>query len=91
MPAGTIRTTVSLPEDLVFRADRAVRDGAVKSRNELLANALRHEVELLERQRVDGAFAGMADDEDYLREAEEIAEHFADSDRDALRESESRG
>lgn len=91
MVVRNIRTTVSLPEELVSRADRAVREGAARSRNELLASALRHEIEWLERREVDEAFAGMAEDEEYLKEAEEIAEQFADSDREALRNSEERG
>lgn len=91
MVVRNIRTTISLPEELISRADRAVREGAARSRNELLASALRHEIESLERRRVDEAFTGMAEDEEYLREAEELAERFAVSDREALRESEGRG
>lgn len=85
MSTGTIRTTVSLPEDLLLRADRAVERGAARSRNALLADALRHEVESLERCRVDEAFAGMAEDEEYLREAEGTSEQFAASDREAVK------
>lgn len=91
MTTRNIRTTVSLPEGLVSRADRVVREGAARSRNELLASALRHEIESLERRRVDEDFAGMAEDREYLREAEEIAGRSADSDREALRGSGERG
>lgn len=86
MSVRSVRTTVSLPEELVRRVDRAVEEGAAKSRNELLVSALEREVELLERRRLDAEFAGMADDEEYLREAEGLAEDFALADREALLE-----
>ena len=84
MAGKTVRTTASLPVELLRAADQAVLDGKAKSRNELLAQALRHELAALERSAIDAAFAGMADDADYQAEARKIAEQFLDSDWESL-------
>jgi len=44
MLSTTIRTTVALPAELLEAADQAVREGKARSRNELLATALRREL-----------------------------------------------
>src|SRR5207249_3486162 len=53
MPAQTVRTTLTLPVELLEAADRAVRTGRARSRNELVARALRHELAALERAAID--------------------------------------
>ncbi len=88
MSAKKVRTTISLPEELLDSADRAVREGATRSRNELLASALRRELGVLERRRIDEAFASMAEDADHQQETEKMAEEFAISDWEALQEPE---
>ena len=80
MPTQTTRTTVTLPTDLLTAADRAVRAGEARSRNELVANALRRELASIERAAIDAAFAGMADDSAYLDEARVISDEFASAD-----------
>lgn len=75
------RTTVALPADLLEAADRAVRDGAARSRAELLARALRRELGARRRAVVDAAFEAMADDPEYQQEAVRIAEEFSFADR----------
>jgi metal-responsive CopG/Arc/MetJ family transcriptional regulator len=80
----TVRTTLSLPADLLEAADQAVREGAAHSRNEFVAQALRHELAAQERARIDAAFASMAEDTDYLEEAVAITEHFATADWEAF-------
>ncbi len=84
MAAETVRTTVSLPTDLLTAADRAVRAGEARSRNELVINALRRELAAIERAAIDAAFAGMADDKEYLEEARVISEEFAQADWEAF-------
>ncbi len=85
MPAKTIRTTVTLPTDLLTAADLAVRAGEARSRNELVANALRRELASIERAAIDAAFAGMADDKAYLEEARVISDEFVQADWEAYR------
>lgn len=82
------RTTVALPKELLEAADEAVTRGAARSRNELIARALRHELEALRRRLIDEAFAGMADDPVYRGGAEDLSEEFARSDWEALQASE---
>lgn len=80
MEPQRVRTTVALPADLVEAADRAVRQGNARSRNELLVMALRREVAALERAAVDAALAAMAEDGDAQQEALAIVEEFAAAD-----------
>ena len=84
MPEKMVRTTITLPLDLKEAADKAIREGKVKSRNELVAVSLRHELALLERASLDTAFSGMANDAAYLAEVRQIALEFARSDWEAL-------
>lgn len=89
MSARTVRTTLALPADLLEAADRAVQAGKARSRNELVANALRRELAVQERSSIDAAFAGMAEDYDFQHEAIAMAEQFAPADWEALRIAES--
>ena len=85
MPTQTTRTTVTLPTDLLTAADRAVRAGEARSRSELVAKALRRELASIERAAIDAAFAGMADDQAYLNEAQALSNEFAPADWEAYR------
>ena len=84
MAGKTVRTTAALPVELLKAADQAVLEGKAKSRNELLTQALRHELAALERSAIDADFAGMTDDADYHAEAQKIAEQFIKSDWESL-------
>ncbi|MBI3980019.1 MAG: ribbon-helix-helix protein, CopG family [Chloroflexi bacterium] len=88
MASRMVRTTVAIPADLLEAADRMVRDGQVRSRNELVAAALRRELAARERAAIDAAFAAMAEDPAYQAEARAIAAEFAVSDWDAFRRAE---
>lgn len=84
MASVTIRTTITFPANLMEAADEAVRSGKARSRNELVVAALRHELEAQERAAIDAAIAHMAHDQEYLAEAEAIAEEFAQADWEAF-------
>ncbi|HLF05166.1 MAG TPA: YlcI/YnfO family protein [Dehalococcoidia bacterium] len=84
MQERTSRTTLTLPAALLAAVDQAVREGKAKSRNQLVAAALRRELAALERAAIDQAFAGMADDKAYQEESLKIAEEFAISDWEAF-------
>lgn len=79
-----IRTTVTLPADLVDAADQAVRAGKARSRNDLLVKALRHELAAQERTEIDADLAAMANDLELQAEAEQIGREFAQADHEAL-------
>jgi metal-responsive CopG/Arc/MetJ family transcriptional regulator len=80
MAAQAIRTTVTLPADLVKAADQVVSEGKARSRNELLALALRHELGAMRRAEIDAQFAKMANDPEYLGEVEQLMREFASAD-----------
>jgi len=84
MPDATIRATVTLPAALVAAADEAIRAGLVSSRSELVRRAVARELLEMERRALDEAFAAMADDRDFQREARSIAAEFSASDWEAL-------
>jgi hypothetical protein len=60
--------------------DRAVQAGKARSRNELIAAAVRRELAAQQRVAIDGAFAQMARDPDYQAEAHEVATEFEAAD-----------
>lgn len=88
MSAQTVRTTVALPGNLLAAADVAIRKGKARSRNELFAIALQHELAAHERAEIDAAFAAMADDTAYKSEALDIANEFRVSDWEAFQRAE---
>lgn len=87
---GTVRTTIALPADLLAAADRAVKDGRARSRNELLATALRRELAAQRRAEIDAAFAEMATDAEYQAEALAMAEEFVTAEWEEFRRQEER-
>ena len=82
-PATTIRTTLALPADLLEAVDRLIEQGKARSRNDLIAHALRRELATLKRAVLDAEFRQMETDADYQREARQILAEFAQSDREA--------
>ena len=85
MSTRAVRTTLTLPADLLEAADRAVRSGKARSRNEFVAEAIRRELAAQERAGIDAAFAAMADDAEYQAEALAIEAEFATAGEEALR------
>lgn len=83
-----IRTTVSLPSALVERSQRFIDDGTVANRNALVVAAVESFLNEMERERIDQAFAAMADDAAYLGLDVALAEEFALSDWETLAKSE---
>ena len=88
MARRTLRTTVTIPADLLAAADEAVREGWADSRNELLTSALQRELAARQRALIDAAFADMANDEEYWKESEMLAKEFASAEWEAWQLSE---
>jgi metal-responsive CopG/Arc/MetJ family transcriptional regulator len=84
MKKPTVRTTLTLPSELLEDTDRAVSQGKAKSRNDFVAKALRHELAALRRAEIDAAFAPMADDAQYQAEALQIEAELATASWEAL-------
>ncbi len=86
-PSTPIRTTLALPAELLEAVDKLVEQGKARSRNDLVANAVRHELAALERATLDAAFQRMATDTDYQVEARQVLAEFARSDWEAWAKS----
>ncbi len=85
-----IRLTIDLPRGLVQQADVAVSDGAARSRNQLIAQAVQTYLGQLEKAMIDAEFAQMAQDAQYQALALEISRELARTDREALELGEGR-
>ncbi|MCH8745129.1 MAG: ribbon-helix-helix protein, CopG family [Chloroflexi bacterium] len=88
MQKQTVRTTVTLPDQLLKAVDQAVEAGKAKSRNELIANALRRELAALRRLEIDSAFQEMSADQEYRDESLNLSEEFAEADSETLKQVE---
>ena len=80
----TVRTTVTVPVELIDRSQHFIDEGALPSRNALIVAALEHFLAELERQEIDRQFEAMAEDEGYQELSQQLAEDFAESDWEAL-------
>lgn len=76
MTQETIRITLTLPRDLIERADLAVKEGFAKSRNQFVAKAVAELLAAVETEKIDRAFAGMEEDVEYQKEALLIEKEF---------------
>jgi metal-responsive CopG/Arc/MetJ family transcriptional regulator len=84
MAQDIVRTTVAVPVHLLEQVDAAVQAGSVRSRNEFVAAALRHELAAREREEIDAAFRAMGEDDEVQEEASLLAREFAPSDWEAF-------
>jgi hypothetical protein len=87
----TRTTTVRLPTRIYDQA-RCVVDkekkgvtGTSLSLNDLFVAAITAYLKMYKRRQIDAAFAGMAEDADYQKEAKLLTEEFEVSDWEALR------
>lgn len=80
----TVRTTVTLPANLVKRSQHFVESGIVSNRNTLIVAALEQFLNDLERQEIDRQFAALATDDQQNQLDQQLADAFADSDWEAL-------
>ena len=89
MQSKVIRTTLSLPEELLKATDKLVSSGKVKSRNQFIAEAISSHLAAIEKAEIDAAFAEMANDIEYQQEALQIEAEFAQASWEALELGES--
>jgi len=86
----TRATTVRIPRPVYDQAKNLVdcekqNTTAFMSLNDFFVTAIQAYVKLCRRRQIDAAFAGMAEDANYQKEASLLAEEFEVSDWDALR------
>ncbi|MDR9894841.1 ribbon-helix-helix protein, CopG family [Aetokthonos hydrillicola Thurmond2011] len=89
MISDNIRTTLTLPKELLEATDKAVREGKAKSRNDFVALALRRELAAMKRAEIDAALMEMATDPDYQAEVLKLEAEFATAEWEALQLGES--
>jgi metal-responsive CopG/Arc/MetJ family transcriptional regulator len=77
MKNQTVRTTITLPAELLAATDKAISQGKAKSRNEFVAQALLHELEALKRAEIDAALMEMAQDPEYQVQVLQMEADFA--------------
>jgi hypothetical protein len=77
-------TTVRLPKKVYEQARAAVKESkAASSINDFLVEAVEERLRQLREKEIDDAFAAMAQDPDYQRDAVELARSFEKSDWEA--------
>lgn len=84
----TRATTVRLPRSVYDQAKRLVDSERAATRvtmNEFFVAAIQAYLKLRSRRQIDAAFASMAEDANYQKEARLLAEEFEESDWEALR------
>ena len=84
-----LRTTLTLPAELLEATDKVVSQGKAKSRNDFVAQALRHELAALKRAEVDAALAEMAQDPEYQAEVLKMEAELVTASWEALQLGES--
>ncbi|MFM7364318.1 MAG: ribbon-helix-helix domain-containing protein [Cuspidothrix sp.] len=89
MKTETIRTTLTIPRELLEATDKAVLEGKAKSRNDFVAQALRRELAVQKRSEIDAALAEMANDPDYQAEVLKLEVEFASAQWEAFQLGES--
>jgi hypothetical protein len=77
-------TTVRMPRQIYERAKVAIRHTQQSSFNEFVVQAIEEKVRRLNEAQIDAAFAQMADDPDYQRDAVAMSREFEKSDWDAF-------
>ena len=85
----TVRTTITLPAELLAATDKAVNQRKAKSRNEFVAQALLHELEALKRAEIDAALIEMAQNSEYQAQVLQMEAEFALASWEALQLGES--
>lgn len=86
----TVRTTLTLPVNLIRRSQHFIDGKAIPSRNALIVTALERFLLVLEGQEIDRQFEGMAEDVAYQALNQQLIEEFAESDWDAWVEGETK-
>ena len=79
-----MRTTITIPDNLVEQADALVGSGGITTRNQLIVEALQHWIQLKQEESIDAEFEYMAEDSDYIVETLAIEDEFAYSDREIV-------
>ena len=83
---GKVQTTLRLPKPLYEQAKAYVSKGttAAETINDFIIAAIQAYIKILQRRSIDAEFSHMAEDVNYQKESQLIAEEFTQSDWEAL-------
>jgi hypothetical protein len=81
-----VQTTIRVPKPVYEEARDCVRKNWTQAEtiNDFFVTAIKAYLRLIQRKKIDAAFAGMATDEEYMKKAQLISEEFSASDLEAL-------
>jgi metal-responsive CopG/Arc/MetJ family transcriptional regulator len=85
MKKDTVRTTFTIPIELLEATDKAIKSGKAKSRNEFIAMALERELAVQKRAEIDEALTEMLQDPEYQAEVLKLEAEFANAQWEALK------
>jgi metal-responsive CopG/Arc/MetJ family transcriptional regulator len=85
MKKDTVRTTFTIPIELLEATDKAIASGKAKSRNEFIALALERELAVQKRAEIDEALTEMLQDPEYQAEVLKLEAEFANAQWEALK------
>jgi metal-responsive CopG/Arc/MetJ family transcriptional regulator len=85
MKKDTVRTTFTIPRELLEATDKAIESGKAKSRNEFMAMALERELTAQKRAEIDEALIEMLQDPEYQAEVLKLEAEFANAQWEALK------
>ncbi|HVA90711.1 MAG TPA: CopG family transcriptional regulator [Chloroflexota bacterium] len=88
MTTKAVRTTIALPASLLAAVDKAVADGAARSRNDLFTRAMHDLLAARERKIIDADFALMGTDEQYQAESTALERDFDQASWEAFHQAE---
>jgi metal-responsive CopG/Arc/MetJ family transcriptional regulator len=85
MKKDTVRTTFTIPRELLEATDKAIKSGKAKSRNEFMAMALERELAVQKRAEIDEVLTEMLQDPEYQAEVLKLEAEFANAQWEALK------
>ena len=77
MNKQTVRTTLTLPSELLEATDKVIKEGKAKIRNEFIARALENELKALKRAEIDAELIQMTQDPSYYAEVLRMEAEFS--------------
>lgn len=75
-----MRTTITIPNDLVAKVDLLIAQEDIPSRNQFIIEALELKVREIENLTIDLEFASMANDQEYQAETLQLEQEFVHAD-----------
>lgn len=88
MKQDTIRTTLTLPSELLKATDEIVKAGKAKSRNQFIAQAIEKELASQKRREIDSVLIEMTKDPDYKTQVLQMEAEFSCASWEALQTEE---